>query len=94
MQVDFGQRVIAPPNVLMQALDGEAMFLNMEGETYYGLDSVGSRAWQVLTTASTIEDAYDLLLREFDVEPDRLRGDLEQLIPKLHAAGLIEIVRE
>ena len=41
------------------------MFLNLETECYYGLDEIGTRMWQMVTAAPTIEIAYEQLLSEF-----------------------------
>ena len=56
------------------------MFLNLETERYYGLDETGTRMWQVVTAAPTIEDAYAEVLSEFDVEAEQLRQNLSELI--------------
>lgn len=79
-----------PPHVLLQQVGGESVLLNVEKERYFGLDPVGTRMWEVLTKASTVEEAYNELLSAYDVEPQRLRQDLEALIDKLVANGLLE----
>ena len=61
---------------------------------YQCLDKYGtlSSFWQVLTTTGTIQEAYDLLLSEYDVEPDDLRQDISGLLDKLIDHGLVEII--
>ncbi|MCB9103885.1 MAG: PqqD family protein [Anaerolineales bacterium] len=84
-------RVVAPPDVLIRELDGEAVLLNLASESYFGLDEVGARMWQVLTTSESIEAAYDQLLAEYDVEPERLRQDVLDLVDQLAAHGLVDL---
>jgi hypothetical protein len=84
-------RVTVPDDVLMRELDGESVILNLASEQYYGLDEVGTRMWQLLSTPKTIEDAYEILLTEYDVEPDRLLHDMQELIEQLVEHGLLQI---
>ncbi len=78
----------------MREIDGESVFLNLQNESYYGLDEVGTRMLALLTTSESIEDAFKVLLTEFDVEPKVLERDLRELIEKLLANGLLELGEE
>ena len=85
------ESVSVPENVLFRELDGESVILSLESEAYFGLDDVGTRIWLQLTTQPTIQDAYDALLNEYEVEPDVLQADVSKLVTELVAAGLLEI---
>jgi Coenzyme PQQ synthesis protein D (PqqD) len=87
--ISFADRAIVPPNVLIRFLGGEAVLLNLNTERYFGLDSVGSRMWQLVTSAPTIDVAYAQLIEEFDVEPGTLRSNLSELLHHLVENGLI-----
>ena len=91
MAVSFADRIRATEAVLIQEIHGEIMFLNMASESYFGLNQVGSRMYRVLTSSDSIQSAYNSLLREFDVEAERLRADLHDLVSKLLESGLIEL---
>ena len=91
MSTGFSQRVLVPDDVLVRRLEGESVLLNLNNECYYGLDQVGTRMWQVLTTSTSIESAFNLLLEEYEVEPEKLRGDLQTLLNDLAEHGLIQI---
>ena len=71
--------------------DGESVLLHLETEHYFGLNAVGSRMWELLTTSESIDAAYATLLEEYEVEPDVLRADLETLIGKLADGQLVEV---
>jgi hypothetical protein len=78
--ISFSSRVVIPDTVLFRELDGEAVILNLDTESYLGLDPVGTRMWNVLTEQSSIEAAYQVLLSEYDVAPETLRADIERLL--------------
>ena len=84
-------RVRATEGTLFRELQGESVLLNLGSESYFGLDEVGTRMWVVLTAADSIQASYESLLAEYDVEPEQLREDLDALIGKLVAHGLVEI---
>ena len=91
MTVSRSGRVRATGGTLFRELQGEAVLLNLGSESYYGLDEVGTRMWAVLTAADSIQAAYESLLDQYDVEPEKLREDLDGLIGKLVEHGLVEI---
>jgi hypothetical protein len=87
----FSDRVEVPTHVLVRFLEKESVFLNLETERYYGLDEIGTRMWQVVTTAPSIESAYAELLSEFDVEGELLRQNLSELLGRLGDIGLLRV---
>jgi hypothetical protein len=84
-------RVSVPSDVFMREVAGESVILNLNTEIYFGLDEVGTRMWQVLIETETLQHAYEILLDEYDVEPDILRNDLIGLVEELASHGLIEL---
>jgi DNA integrity scanning protein DisA with diadenylate cyclase activity len=88
--ISFESKVTVPAHVMVRVLDREAVLLNIETEKYFGLDEVGTRMWQLTTTAANVEAAYQALLAEYDVEPAQLRQNLGDLLEKLSAAGLLK----
>ena len=93
-ELSFANRLSVPPDVLMREVDGESVLLNLLNERYYTLDEVGTRMWTLLTTSESIEDAWKGLLAEYEVEPETLRRDLQELIEKLVENGLLELNRD
>jgi hypothetical protein len=91
MSHDFCSRVTTAPNVMLRVIGDEAVILNLKSGLYLGLDPVGTRIWTVLNSAPSIQAAYESLLTEYDVGPERLRQDLDELLDKLLEQGLIEI---
>lgn len=87
----FSRSVVVPQDVLMREVAGESVILNLNTETYFGLDEVGTHMWRVLTESETVQHAYESLLNEYDVAPEVLRDDLVKLIEELTSHGLLEI---
>jgi len=76
---------------MVRIIGDEAVILNLKSELYLGLNPVGTRIWSVLHSAPTIQAAYESLLTEFDVEPQRLRKDMDEFLDQLLEQGLIEL---
>ena len=93
-EIPFTRRVSIPEQVLIQHLDGEAVLLNLETETYFGLDEVGARIWTLLEGSDSIQAAYEALLEEYEVEPEPLRADLAAFLVQLLEHRLIELGAE
>lgn len=65
--------------------------MSLDAETYFGLDAVGTRFWTALGAAPSIQAAFETLCAEYDVAPEQLRRDLEELLGELVARKLLEI---
>jgi hypothetical protein len=78
-------------DVLAQEMDGETVLLDLASESYFGLDAVGTRVWQLLNEGQGKFAIIDTLLDEYEVEREALERDISELLDRLSAAGLIEI---
>jgi len=91
MSHHFSSRVTTSPDVLLRIIGDEAVILNLKSELYLGLDPIGTRIWTVLQGSPSIQAAHASLLDEFEVEPERLRQDMDRLLDQMLAQGLIEL---
>lgn len=91
MGFSFANRMRPAQHVLVRELESESVLLNLNTESYYGLDDVATRMWSLLMSSECIQDCYELLAKEFDVPEEQLRIDLGKLIADLIAYGLVEI---
>ncbi len=80
-----------PEHVALRELEGEAILLNLETETYFGLDEVGTLIWTELLASPSVEEACEVLQEKFDVEPTALRRDVDRLVTELLETGLLEL---
>lgn len=79
----------AHPDVLARVLEGEAVLLDLASGSYFGLNDVGTRAWELLGAPHTLDALVDRLLDEYDVERAVLTADLRRWLEELAARGLV-----
>ena len=89
MTLKLTHHVTISREVLFQELDGEAVLLDLASESYFGLDDVGTRIWQLLQEHGSLRTVFDTMLDEYDVEPARLEEDLLKHVGDLADAGLV-----
>jgi hypothetical protein len=77
------------PSVITRELSGETVLLNLESGVYYGLDTVGTRVWQLLTQGRTIAGVCDTMIEEYDVAAQVLHADVMRLVGELHDRGIV-----
>lgn len=78
-------------DVLAQELAGETVLLDLASESYFGLDAVGTRVWQLLNEGHDESRIIDILLDEYEVEREVLEKDTAELLDRLNEAGLIQV---
>ena len=76
-------------DVVTREVGDETMLLDLASGTYFGLDAVGGRFWQLLEAGKSPVDACEALLEEYEVGADQLERDLENLLAELSANGLV-----
>jgi hypothetical protein len=92
MLLTLTQSVAMRPDVLIQDLEGELVLLSLESEEYFGLDDVGSAMWTALRDCGSLQLAYEHLLAQYDVAPEKLQADFLALVEKWLHHGLVEMV--
>lgn len=92
--LDDNATIVKSEGVLSRVLDGEAVLLDTEGGAYFGLNAVGTRAWELIGAQGTTRRALvDALLSEFDVTRDVLARDVDDLLAGLEQRKLVHIRR-
>jgi len=89
--MNLNQKVTLSPDVISQEVSGETVLLDLESENYFGLDEVGTRIWQVIKETEDLQEIYDTLLQEYEVEEPRLQADLEALLGEVSKLGLVSL---
>lgn len=78
-----------PPHVMARQVGDETVILDLSGGTYFGLDPVGARIWQLIGEGRTLAETCDILLDEYDVPREQLERDVAELAEKLLAQKLL-----
>lgn len=80
-----------PPHVMARQVGDETVILDLGSGTYFGLDPVGARMWQLIGEGKTLGETCDILLGEYDVPREQLELDVAELAEKLLAQKLITL---
>jgi hypothetical protein len=75
-------------DAVFRELEGESVLLNLETGMYYGLDAVGTRAWQLAAADGSLRAVRDALAEEYDAELGIIERDLLALAEALIGKGL------
>jgi hypothetical protein len=87
--MNLADKVTIPSNVMARPVGDELVILDLASGTYFGLDPVGARLWQLIGEGKTLFEACDVLLAEFEVGREQLQADIARLADELKASGLI-----
>jgi hypothetical protein len=81
-----------PPHVMARQVGDEVVILDLNGGTYFGLDAVGARVWDVIGSGGkSIADACSLLICEYEVPCETLERDVMVLAHDLKDRGLVVV---
>ena len=84
-------RVEPVDGVLVKELDGEAVLLDLQSETYFGLNATALRMWRELTGAPTIADGLRNLAEHYDADAAAVERDALKLLDELESRGLVRV---
>lgn len=77
--------------VICAKVGDDAILYDDQGGTYFGLNSVGSRTWELAGQGLSLDAIQAVIEKEFDVEPERLANDLDKLATEMAARGLWDV---
>jgi len=83
--------VVAAKDQVSCNLASEVVVLDLKAGVYYGLNSLGARIWNLIQEPKTVGEIRDVILDEFDVDPDRCQRDLVALLSDLASRKLIKV---
>jgi hypothetical protein len=89
--VSGSSTVVAAKDQVSSDLGGEVAILDLKAGVYYGLDAVGARIWSLIQEPRTVNEIRDILLEEYEVEPEHCERDLLALLRRLADEGLVEV---
>ena len=74
---------------MARQLGEETVILDLESGTYFGLDPVGARMWQLMTEGKSLAEICEAMLEEYEVSREELERDALALAQDLEARSLI-----
>jgi hypothetical protein len=91
MTLSIHDSLTVAPDVMFRHLDDEAVLLDLKSGTYFGLNDVGARAWQLIVEHGRLARVLDELLQEYAGERDVVERDLMELAGQLVARQLAAV---
>lgn len=87
------QQFVQVERVLATEVDNELVMVDMEKGTYFGLNLISTRIWQLLAEPAAIESMVQQLLTEFEIDAERCRSEVTAFVKQLFDAGLVREVK-
>jgi hypothetical protein len=91
MSISLNSHLMIPEEVLSTTVGDESVLLNLRTGTYFGLDVVGTRFFQLLGAGDRLSTVHRTMMDEFEVSAERLEHDLLHLSEQMAAKGLLSI---
>ncbi len=82
-------KLTIPQQVMTRTVGDETVILDLATGTYFGLDPVGARIWELLSEGKTLAEVCDRMLDEYDVSREQLELDALRLAQELAEQGLV-----
>ena len=92
MEIAPNQKIVRKEEVLASNLEDELVMMNLESDSYYGMNAVGSRIWELLERPLALAELYALLQEEFDVDGETCQRDVLPFIQKIIDEKLLRII--
>lgn len=86
--ISLRDSLAANGQVLFRRLEEEAVLLDLTSGTYFGLNDVGARAWQLILEHGELSRVLDILAGEYDADRAVVERDLIALASQLVARQL------
>ena len=87
----LSDKATVPEQVMARQVGDETVILDLASGTYFGLDPVGARIWQLLTEGKTLSEICAVMLAEFEVAREDIERDVLNLAEELQARRLIDL---
>ncbi|MCP9929787.1 PqqD family protein [Cyanobium sp. AMD-g] len=91
LPLQLSDRFTVPSDVMDRRVGDETVILHLATGTYYGLDPVGARMWELMLAGQSLAEIRDQMLQEYAVEAAQLERDLLKLGHDLLAQGLVGV---
>jgi hypothetical protein len=77
------------PTVKWRRLGDESVLLDVASETYYALNEVGTRTWELIDGRTTEAQIAIKLADEYDAPVEAVEADVRSLVGELRGQNLV-----
>ena len=89
--MNLTDKVTIPAEVMARQVGEETVILDLASGTYFGLNPVGARIWQLVSEGRALAEVCESMLDEYEVSREELERDLSGLLDTLTDKGLIKV---
>lgn len=86
----LSDKVAVPDHVMARQVGEDCVMLDLANGTYFGLDAIGARVWQLLGDGRSLREVCEALVAEYDVTFEQAEADVTSLVAELAANGLVD----
>ena len=87
---DILSKQLLPSEQAMESRVGEeTVILHLERDTYYGLDQLGTRIWELLKDGIALVAISDIVVREYGASRKVIEADMRRFLSDLYAHAII-----
>ena len=87
--MNLSDKVTIPAQVMAREVGDETVILDLANGTYYGLDPVGARIWQLMAQGQTLVQVCEIMLAEYEVTREDIERDVLALVQTLLERQLV-----
>ena len=87
--MNLSDKVTIPAKVMARKVGDETVILDLANGTYYGLDPVGTRIWQLMAEGQTLVQVCEVMLAEYEVTREDIERDVRALVQTLLERQLV-----
>lgn len=96
MSILWDTRYQKDPNVVYREVAGERILVPIRKQTadmasIYVLNETGARIWDLIDGQRSLAEIQDILVQEYDVEPQVAADDLAELVEQLGEMGIVRV---
>ncbi len=85
----LSDKVTIPMQVMARTVGDETVILDLASGTYYGLDPVGARMWQLMGEGQSLAQVCEVMIAEYEVSREVIERDLLALTQTLCDKNLV-----
>jgi hypothetical protein len=91
VSIEVNTTVVRTEGMMTAPVDNEIVILNMKGNNYISLDSIGRRIWEIIEFPVTVEDLCCRLGQEFEGTREQILSDVQPFLEELEREGLVRV---
>jgi hypothetical protein len=76
-------------DVAAKVIDGELIAIRLSDGTYYSMEQVGTRAWELIEAGHELSVVTDSIASDYAMPVEQVAGDLRDLVREMLAEALI-----